>query len=707
MTNFAQRIAKLSPRKQELLGRLLEQERLDFSRVVITPRKRSAPVPLSYAQQRLWFLDQLEPHSTAYNVSETRCFDGPLNLVALERSLNEIVRRHESLRTTFHSIDGEPVQVIAEPKPQTLEVIDLSHLPWHERKPEAETLANEEAGQPFDLSRGPLVRFRLLRLAEEQHILLYSMHHIIADAWSLKVFGNELTTLYQTYSAGEGSPLPELTIQYADFAVWQREWLKGEVLEKQLAYWREQLGGELPVLELPVDRPRPPKQTWRGTVEELQLGEEINRRLKEVSRATDATPFMIFLAAFALLLWRYTRQQEILVGTPIANRNRAETEDLIGFFVNTMVLRASVRPEMSFRTLLAQVRETTLGAYEHQDVPFEKLVEELQPERTLSHQPLFQVLFALNNAGQGQLQLPGLEASPLELKSDTIKFDLTLGLEERGDLLGGGFVYNTDLFDAATIKRMARHFELLLDSIVADPDQRLSEFPLLTAMDQQLLTKWNQTERDYPANECIHELFERQVAQTPDAVALVFHDERLSYEELNRRANQLAHYLRRLGVGPELQVGILLERSVAMIVSMLAVLKAGGAYVPLDLNYPAERLAFMIEDAALTVLITAQRLRDRVDSTAVGHVIEVEQENWRAEQTDNPQVNVTGGNLAYVIYTSGSTGRPKGVAIEHHSAATLVHWARETYSAEELQGVLASTSICFDLSVFELFVPLS
>ena len=707
MSNFAQRVAKLSPKKQELLGRLLEQERLDFSRVVITPRKQSAPVPLSYAQQRLWFLDQLEPNSVAYNVPETRCFNGPLNLAALERSLSEIVRRHESLRTTFHSVDGEPVQVIAEPRAQKLEVVDLSDLPQPQRKVEAERMANEEAGKPFDLSRGPIFRFRLLRLAEEQHVLLLTMHHIISDAWSLGVFGRELATLYEAYNAGESSPLPELTIQYADFAVWQREWLQGEVLEKQLTYWREQLGGELPVLELPFDRPRPAKQTWRGTVEELRLNEEVFRLLKEVGRATDATLFMTFLAAFNVLLWRYTRQQEILVGTPIANRNRAETEALIGFFVNTMVLRARVCPEMSFRELLEQVKETTLGAYEHQDVPFEKLVEELQPERSLSHQPLFQVLFALNNAQQGELQLAGLEASPVELKCDTIKFDLTLGLEERGGLLGGGFVYNTDLFEAETIKRMARHFELLLASIVANPEQRLLELPLLTVLDQQLLAEWNHTERDYPADVCIHELFARQAAQTPEAVAVVFHEERVTYGELNRRANQLAHHLRRLGVGAEVQVGILLERSVEMIVSMLAVLKAEGAYVPLDPNYPAERLAFMIEDAELKVLLTQEKWRERLGGIDVRHVIEIEQESWTTEKTDDLEVQVSGSNLAYVIYTSGSTGRPKGVAIAHRSATTLLSWAKETYSADELQGVLASTSICFDLSVFELFAPLS
>nr|QEO74679.1 condensation domain-containing protein [uncultured bacterium] len=707
MSNFAQRIARLSPKKQELLGRLFKQEQLDVSRVIITPRKRSAPVPLSFAQQRLWFLDQLEPDSTAYNIGQTHYFNGPLNLGALERSLSEIVRRHEILRTTFQTVEGEPVQVIAEAQPQQLEVIDLSELPEAEREATAEQMASEETEQPFDLTRGPLFRFRLLRLGEEQHLLLLMMHHIISDGWSLGVLGRELAALYEAYSTGRSSPLAELGIQYADFAVWQREWLQGEVLEKQLAYWREQLGGELPVLELPIDRPRPPRQTYRGKTVTFQLSEPVSRRLKEIGRATDATLFMTLLAAFNAMLWRYTQQQEILIGTPIANRNRAEIEGLIGFFVNTLVLCTRARAEMSFRELLAQVRETALGAYEHQDVPFEKLVEELQPERSLSQQPLFQVLFVLNDATQEELKLAEPEMNPIEGESDATKFDLCLAMEERGRLLSGAFIYNTDLFDTTTIKRMAAQFQLLLDGIAANPEQRLSELPLLTPAEQQLFAEWNQTEREYPEDNCIHELFERQVIRTPDAVAVIFHEARITYHELNCRANQLAHYLQRLGVGPEVQVGILLERSVEMIVGLLAVLKAGGAYVPLDPRYPAERLAFMIADAELKVLITQAGWRERLNGSTVSQVIEIEEEHWRGEETANPHVSVASGNLAYVIYTSGSTGRPKGVAIAHESAVTLLHWARETFASEELQGVLASTSICFDLSVFELFAQLS
>jgi amino acid adenylation domain-containing protein len=706
MSNFTKRIAKLSPRRQELLARLLEQERLDFSRTVITPCKRElAHVPLSFAQQRLWFLDQLEPHRAVYNIPDSHYFKGPLNLAALERSLSEIVRRHEILRTTFQTVAGEPVQVIAAPQPLRLEVTDLSRLPAPEREAEAQRLADEEAQQPFDLARGPLLRMRLLKLDDTEHVLLLTMHHIISDGWSLGVLGRELTALYAAFSAGQSSPLVELGIQYADFAVWQREWLRGEVLEKQLGYWREQLGGELPVLELPTDRPRPARQSYRGAVEGLDLSEEVSRRLKEISREAGTTLFMTLLAIFNVLLWRYSRQDEIIIGTPIANRNRAETEELIGFFVNTLVLRTKLSGEMSFRELLEQVRETTLGAYEHQDVPFEKLVEELQPERSLSRQPVFQVMFTLQDGGE--LKLAGLEVSWMETESDVAKFDLSLAMAEGEGYLSGAIAYNSDLFDAATIKRMARHFELLLEGIVANPQQRLSELPLLTEAEQQMLADWNETQREYPDEVCIHELFERQAARTPEAVAVVFNEERLTYRELNCRANQLAHYLRGVGVGPEVLVGILMERSVEMIVGLLGVIKAGGAYVPLDPQYPAERLSFMIEDAEAAVLITQEGLLNRIAGAAGTQVIIVEQQSWGDERTENPRSAVTAENLAYVIYTSGSTGRPKGVAIEHHSASTLLYWARETFTPEELQGVLASTSICFDLSVFELFVPLS
>ncbi|HEV7474838.1 MAG TPA: amino acid adenylation domain-containing protein [Pyrinomonadaceae bacterium] len=707
MTDFAKRIANLSPDRQELLARLLEQERLDFSLTVITPRKQELePLPLSFAQQRLWFMDQLEPQRAIYNIPDSHYFEGPLNIDALERSLSEIVRRHEGLRTTFQTIAGEPVQVIAEAQPAKLEVVDLSELPAAEREAEAERLANEEARRPFDLTRGPLLRVRLLRLSDTEHVLLMTMHHIISDGWSIKVFGRELAALYEAYSAGQRSPLRELPIQYADFAVWQREWLRGEVLEKQLKYWRAQLGGELPVLELPTDRPRPARQSYRGAMEGLELSEAVRQRLREIGRESGATPYMTLLAAFNVLLWRYSGQAEILVGTPIANRNRAETEELIGFFVNTLVMRTRMNGGMSFRELLEQVRETTLGAYEHQDMPFEKLVDELQPERSLSRQPVFQVMFTLQDVEA--LQLAGLELSWLQTEIKVVKFDMTLALAEGEGYLGGVIIYNTDLFDAATVKRMTRQLELLLTSIADNPQQLLSELPRLTEAEQQMLAEWNQTEREYPEQDCIHELFEAQAARTPEAVAVVFNEEQLTYRELNDRANQLAHYLRGVGVGAEVLVGVLLERSVEMVVAVLGILKAGGAFVPLNPTYPEERLRFMLDDAGLSILLTQQSLLARLPAEQRATATSLDSDWARIAElsTENLHPPVTPNNLAYVIYTSGSTGQPKGVLVQHQGVPNLAMAQAEAFEVSAESRVLQFASISFDATVSEIFKTL-
>ncbi len=703
MSSFAERIAGLSPKRQELLARLLKQEHLDVSKTVIGPRKRdSANAPLSFAQARLWVLDQLEPNRPIYNVPDTLYFKGAFDLDAMQRSLSEIVRRHEVLRTTFQTVDGQPVQVIAPAQPITLNVIDISHLPDQEREAEAQRLTNEEVQKPFDLSRGPLFRVQLVRLAEEEYLLMSTMHHIVSDGWSLGVLGEELSVLYEAYKTGKTSPLPELPIQYADFAVWQREWLQGEVLEKQLDYWREQLGGDLPELELPTDRERPARQSYRGRSETLEFDPEVVHRLKEIGRETGATLFMTLLSVFNVLLWRYSGQDDLLVGTPIANRNRAETENLIGFFVNTLVLRTKINGARSFRELLEQVRETTLRAYEYQDVPFEKLVEELQPERSLSRQALFQVMFALTDLQD--MNLVGLDWNwrPTEIR--TVKFDMTLTtVMGDEDYVGGSFIYNIDLFDAATIKRMVRHFELLLKSVAADPDQLISELPLPEAARQQL-AEWNDTKREYPAG-CLHDLFETQVARTPDAVALVFNEERLTYQELNRRANQLAHQLRSLGVGPEVLVGILLERSVEMIVGILGVLKAGGAFVPIDPSYPQERIEFMLADAGLSILLTQQSLR----KTLTPKQLICLDSDWstiaKLPDEDLPAAT-TPDNLAYAIYTSGSTGQPKGVLIQHRGVSNLAFAQRDAFGVSAESRVLQFASISFDAAVSEIFKAL-
>ena len=528
----------------------------------LLPIARSVEMPLSFAQARLWFLDQLEPGNAFYNIPAAVRLSGQLNLAALEQSLNQIISRHEALRTNFVTVNGQPVQVIASTLTLTLPVVDLCQLPESERERDCQRLANEEAVQPFDLATEPLVRTKLLQLSESEHVLLLTMHHIVSDGWSMGVLIRELAALYEAFCNDSLLVLPELPIQYPDFAVWQQQWLQAEVLESQLGYWKQQLYGAPALLELPTDRPRPVVQTFRGAHQSFVLSKEVTEALITLSQRQGATLFMTLLAAFETLLHRYTGQTDICVGTPIANRNRAEIEGLIGLFVNTLVLRTDMSGNPSFKDVLSRVRDVALEAYAHQDLPFEQLVEALQPSRDLSHTPLFQVMFVLENAPMPSLKLQGLTLSLLEVESATAKFDLTLSLENSEQGLIGSWEYNTDLFDAATITRIAGHYETLLEAIVTNPQQQVSQFPLLSEAERyQLLVAWNDTQVDYPKDVCIHQLFEAQVERTPDAVAVVFEDEQLTYGELNRRANQLAHHLRSLGVGPDGLVGICVERS--------------------------------------------------------------------------------------------------------------------------------------------------
>ena len=514
--------------------------------------------------------------------------------------------------------------------------------------------------------------------------------------------------LYNAYSQGQLTPLTPLPIQYADFALWERDWLQGDVLQSQLDYWQKQLAGASTLLALPTDRPRPAVQTFAGTYQKFALSIELTEKLKKLSQEQGCTLFMTLLAAFDTLLYRYTGQEDILVGSPIANRDHSELEGLIGFFVNTLVWRTNVSGNPSFSELLARVREMAIDAYTHQDLPFEMLVEALQPERDLSHAPLFQVMFVLENESKSQLELAELTVSPLVVESATAKFDLTLAMENTPTGLAGAWEYNTDLFDASTIERLTGHFVTLLEGIVANPTEPISQLPLLTEVEQrQLLVEWNHTQADYPSDKCIHQLFEEQYLSTPDAVAVVFEGEQLTYQQLNTRANQLAHYLRSLGVRADVLVGICINRSIEMVVGLLGILKAGGAYVPLDPDYPTERLRFMLEDAQAPVLLTQQHLVGKLPEHKA-HIVYLDTDGYQLDQASEiPNISeVKASNLAYVLYTSGSTGRPKAVAIEHHSPVALVSWAKEVFRKEELAGVLASTSICFDLSVFELFVTL-
>ncbi|MEH2173669.1 amino acid adenylation domain-containing protein [Nostoc sp.] len=660
--------------------------------------------PASFAQQRLWFLDRMTPSSAIYNIPEAIRMRGVLNVKILQQAIEAIVARHEPLRTTFELVNGSPVQIISEKGSIFMPIIDLSELVETDRESEIHEIAAQDACQPFDLTKGPLLRTTLLRLTEKEHVLLVTMHHIISDAWSVGVFIQDLSAFYEAFCAFKPSPLPNLPFQYADFTCWQQEWLQGKVLESQLFYWKQQLA-HLPVLHLPTDRKRPIVQTFRGATQSFVLPTDLSASLNTLSRQEGTTLFMTLLAAFQTFLHRYTRQDDIVTGSVIANRNRVETEDLIGFFVNTLVLRTDFSGNPSFCEILARVRHVALEAYAHQDLPFEKLVKELQPERHLSHTPLFQVMFVLQNAPMEELKLPGVSLSPIAVSTNTAKFDLTLEMEETKTGLKGVFEYNTDLFDAVTITQMVGHFQTLLAGIIADPDQHLSKLPLLTATEQhQLLMKWNNTQAKYPQNECIHQLFEAQVERTPDAIALVFEDEQLTYQELNQRANQLAHHLQYLGVGAEMLVGLCVERSLEMVLGILGILKAGGAYIALDPAYPQERLTFILGDTQTPILLTQQRLLEGLPHQ-VAHLVCLDTD-WEAiaqESDENPASGTNVENLAYVIYTSGSTGKPKGVTINHSNVVRLLAATHCWYNFNERDVWTLFHSYAFDFSVWEIW----
>lgn len=661
---------------------------------------------LSFAQQRLWFLDQLYPGNRAYTYKDAIRLTGPLDVAALERIIVEIVRRHEILRTTFPAVDGQAVQVIASEPDVTLRVIHLRQLPHPGAEVEALNLASELIQQPFDLTAGPLFRPVLLRLSEEDHILLVMMHHMVCDAWSLKVFYRELSVLYSAFREGKPSPLPDLPIQYADFAVWQREWLRGEVLERQLAYWRQRLAG-LQVIDLPTDNARPPMQKFEGAVHGLELSHELAQRLKALSREENATLFMALLGAFSLLLAHYSGREDIAVGSPIANRTRPEIEGLIGFFDNTLVLRADLSGDPSFREILRRIREVCLEAYTYQDLPFEKLVDELQPERDPSRTPLFQVMFTLEYAPSHGVELPGLMARFIPIDTGRAKFDLSVSIIDKGDGLAASLRYRRDLFEATTIERLGHHLQTLLERIVADPDQRISALPLLTEREQrQVMADWNATAMPVP-EALVHELVAEQAARTPDAVAVVAEQGQLTYGELNRSANRLAHYFRQLGVGPEVRVGLCVDRSPELVIGLLAILKAGGAYVPLDPSFPSARLTYTMEDCQANLLVAQDAVLEHVD-TLVGRVLCLNREAAviAAQSDEDLPASVHADNLAYVIYTSGSTGRPKGVMVTHRALTNVLYAVRRELEASREDVLVAVSAISFDISGLEIYLPL-
>jgi len=640
-----------------------------------------------------------------YNESDVFRLRGALDVEALEASINEIVRRHEVLRTRFAVVNSDPVQVIVRELTVPLQVTDLVALPEGEREAAAQRLARDEAQARFDLEHGPLIRMRLIRFQKDEHWLVQTMHHIVRDGGSMVVFAHELSVLYGAYSSGKRSPLPELPVQYADYAVWQKEHLQRDALKEQLAYWKQKLA-DLPVLELPTDRPRSAAASYRGGRIAFELGEELTRDLKKLRRQQETTLFTTLLAAFQVLLYRYSGQEDIAVGVPIAGRTRPEVKGLIGFFVNMLVLRADLSGEPSFKEYLGRVRRQTREAYAHQDVPFAKLVEELAPQRDPSRNPLFQVSFVKGTEPGERAELRGLTVDTVETKgTETVKFDLSLSVADENEKIRVVIDYATELFDASTIERLAGHWRVLLEGIVADPMEPISRLPLLTAAERErLLRPWNAAAATSPPHDCIHQWFEAQVQRTPQAAAVVFEEQRLTYSELNARANRLAHHLRTLGVGPEALVALAMERSLDLIVGLLGILKAGGAYVPLDPQYPAERLAFMLADTQAPVLLTEQRLLGRLPAYA-GRTLCLDRD-WptiAAQSDSNPAPSAKADNLAYVIYTSGSTGQPKGTLVTHRNIIRLFAASAHWFDFDARDVWTCFHSFAFGFAVWEMW----
>lgn len=700
-------LKQLAAHKPELIN-FLREATAASGPPPIEPAGRDGELPLSYAQQRLWILDRLNPDSSAYYIPIVLRLEGRLDVEALRRSFGELVKRHESLRTVFTETDGWPSQTILPALELDVPVVDLSRFSNSEREAEFQRIAAEYSRRPFDLAHGPLIRAIIVKLDDEEHALCVTLHHIVSDGWSSGVLVREFAALYEAFHAGHAPSLPPLKVQYADFAIWQRDWLRSGVMERQIAYWKRQLGGDLSELELPADKARPAQPTFGGATEVLQLPRPLLASLNELARRENVTLFMLLLACFQAQLSRYAGQDEVVVGTPIANRVDAELEPLIGFFVNTLVLRTNLSGDPTFRELLARVKEVTLGAYANQDVPFERLVEELQPERRVTRTPFFQVAFVLQNAPMQPLRLPELTITLLPLDNGTAKFDLTLNLRESDEGLTAALEYNTDIFECATARQLLEHFGVLLAGVAKDPDLPVSRVPLMSEHErEELLNRCRAAVPEYRAGEPLHRLFEARVAAEPGAVALVCGDERLSYDELNVRANRLAHRLRRLGVGPETLVSVCLERSVEMVVALLGVLKAGGAYVPLDPASPPGRIAWILEDTRSPVLVTTNALVERLPPHAAQPVLlDVERESLASESGDNLDDldgDATAHHLAYVIHTSGSTGRPKGTLVTHYNVVRLFQATQHWFNFTERDVWTLFHSYAFDFSVWELW----
>jgi amino acid adenylation domain-containing protein len=712
---------ELADRKPELIA-FLQQANLavNSTNETITPIHPDGDLTVSFAQARLWFLDRLDGASATYNIPVSLQLFGTLNLTALEMAVKTIVRRHQVLRTHFELINDAPIQIINNDLSVNIPIVDLQQLSEPEQSAKVKQLAIDESQQPFDLAMAPLVRVILIQRSTISHVLLITMHHIISDGWSMGVFINEFSELYGDICANKSTQLPVLTIQYADFAHWQKQWLTGAVLDKQLNYWKQLLTGAPPLLELPTDRPRPSIQGFAGDFVEFRLEPGLSQQLNSLSKKSGTTMFMTMLAAFATLLSRYSGQDDIVIGSPIANRNRNETEPLIGFFVNTLVLRTKLQQNPTFLELLETVKQMTLDAYEHQDLPFEKLVEELQPERSLSYSPLFQVMFEMENTPMGKLDLPELQIAPLELDNINAKFDLTLSIQESESGLECGWEYKTDLFDRSSIDRMAVNFQTLLLSIVANPQQRVAQLPIVNQIDlNQLVEEWNQTQVDYPldrcdsaqSKQCFSQLFEQQVARNPEAIAVTFDDRILTYQELNDRANQWARHLVELGVGAETIVALVSDRHPDFLTAILAVFKAGGAYLPINPHHPTERIGQVFAQSQVPLILTSSSWMSMLDSIVSNlaispQLLDFQQLNTGNYATENLPARSTLDNLAYVIFTSGSTGKPKGAMLEQRGMLNHLYAKITDLNLSDKDTVAQTAAQTFDISIWQFLVAL-
>jgi natural product biosynthesis luciferase-like monooxygenase protein len=698
---------EIQQKKRELLEKMIRKEGFDTPdrKTAIPSGNITGPIPLSYGQQRLWFLDQLSPNGSFYNVPVALRLEGELNLPALQKSLQNVIDRHAVLRTIFRNVEGRPEQVILPQLDLKIAFHDLSASAENTREEQSISIAGSEARRPFNLATGPLIRVHLVKLQQQEHILLLTMHHIASDAWSKAVLVKEIASLYETFINGRQPTLPELKIQYADFAIWQQGWLQGRVLQKHLEYWRERLK-DVPILELPTDFPRPKFLTYEAAAMSLVLPDELTASIRELSHKESLTLFMTFQAALLVLLYRYSGQQDVAIGSLIANRTRAELEGLIGFFVNTLVLRTELGEGMRVRELLGRVREVCLGAYAHQDLPFENLVAELDPQRDLSRNPLVQISFDLQTTSGNELALPGLKVSLLDLGATT-RFDQEWHVIEQDRHVAIHVCYCTELWKSGTIERMMEQWKRVVEAMVEDVEQPIREIVLLNEEERrQIVEEWNRTEvvGEGEARRRVHERFEAQVERTPEAIAVRDKRRRLSYRELNGEANQVAHYLVELGVGAEVRVGICMERSVEMVVGLLGILKAGGVYVPLDPEYPGERLQYMVEDGEAGVVVTQRRVEGRLPERGERVVVDGEEREAIGRQSrENVGERVNEENAAYVIYTSGSTGKPKGVVVTHGGVSNFL-LAMDRVVGEKRSGEwMAVTSMCFDISVLELF----